>query len=580
MYFFLFFIGALTALAFERPQYHVVPPLGHWMNDPNGPFYDEDTGIYHLFYQFNPYGFTWGNMSWAHVYSQDLIHWTPLPVALYPDEPYDDEGVFSGSIYRQRGKMPIIYYTCVDSEQRQRQCQAVPSLVEGRENLYESWRKAPDNPIVSRPPQNGPYYDQFRDPALYVEVEEVEDILQREKYEHGTSSEEGREREIMIVAAQVDEYTGVVAKYQYGAEGKEGEDEVSHWAYIGDLWTTQHSSNPDAASESMVECPDFFSVSTDGSSSGAGEQGESPYILKYSLMNTRRDYYEVGAYVDGLFRPYAGKSYHKVDYGVPFAYYASKTFWDNSLPNGRRLQWGWASETDGNSDGRRHWAGVMSLPRVVTYDEEGGFLRYNVIPEVHSLHGAQLYSGEHIFKLGTILPGRNNTLRILPLQTSSSQAYVRVQWDITTVMLGQRSGLSGPTVDVGVSICGCGVNRTLVGFRLDPVGSVVSTLIDTSYSGGTTPPTTEVNALPFERLSASTREDAYKALVLEIYIDQSMIEAFSSGGMHASTLRVYSSHSDCDAIELFVRESSMDAIAYKEANVPVAVDIHSISSLG
>ena len=109
---------------------------------------------------------------------------------------------------------------------------------------------------------------------------------------------------------------------------------------------------------------------------------------------------------------------------------------------------------------------------------------------------------------------------------------------------------------------------------------IVSTLIDTSYSGGTTPPTTEVNALPFERLSASTREDAYKALVLEIYIDQSMIEAFSSGGMHASTLRVYSSHSDCDAIELFVRESSMDAIAYKEANVPVAVDIHSISSLG
>jgi beta-fructofuranosidase len=36
-------------------------------------------------------------MQWAHAVSKDLVHWTHLPVALYPDTPYDNSGIFSGS---------------------------------------------------------------------------------------------------------------------------------------------------------------------------------------------------------------------------------------------------------------------------------------------------------------------------------------------------------------------------------------------------------------------------------------------------------------------------------------------------
>lgn len=74
-----------------RPAFHHTPLYG-WMNDPNGMFYKD--GLWHLYYQWNPFGSKWQNMTWGHSSSPDMIHWTHHPAAIEPD---GLGTVFSGS---------------------------------------------------------------------------------------------------------------------------------------------------------------------------------------------------------------------------------------------------------------------------------------------------------------------------------------------------------------------------------------------------------------------------------------------------------------------------------------------------
>ena len=128
-----------------RQQLHFSSRCG-WNNDPNGLVYYD--GEYHLYYQHNPYGWSWGNMHWGHAVSRDLIHWTEFPDALYPDElgtMYSGSAVVdhsnSSGFKSGREKVMVAAYTASNSE-RQVQCIAY-SNDRGR-----TWSKYSGNPVI------------------------------------------------------------------------------------------------------------------------------------------------------------------------------------------------------------------------------------------------------------------------------------------------------------------------------------------------------------------------------------------------------------------------------------------------
>ncbi len=131
-----------------RPQYHHTPAYG-WMNDPNGMFYKD--GVYHLFYQWNPYGSMWENMTWGHSTSRDLIHWETQPTAIEPDALGD---IFSGScVVDQKNNQVVAFYTSAGRSQ-------VQSMAVSKDN-GKTFEKYAGNPILVSKEED------FRDPKAF-----------------------------------------------------------------------------------------------------------------------------------------------------------------------------------------------------------------------------------------------------------------------------------------------------------------------------------------------------------------------------------------------------------------------------
>ena len=82
--------------------FHLVPPVG-WLNDPNGLC--QLNGIYHAFFQYSPFSAEGGVKMWGHCTSRDMVRWTYEGTALYPDQPVDVGGVYSGCACVEDGVM-------------------------------------------------------------------------------------------------------------------------------------------------------------------------------------------------------------------------------------------------------------------------------------------------------------------------------------------------------------------------------------------------------------------------------------------------------------------------------------------
>ena len=137
-----------------RPVYHHTPAYG-WMNDPNGMFYKD--GVWNLYFQHNPYGSQWENMTWGHSTSTDLVHWKFQGDPVQPDALGT---VFSGSAVVDKentsgfGKGAVIaLYTSAGESQTQ-------SMVYSTDN-GKTFHKFEGNPVIT---SNVP---DFRDPHMF-----------------------------------------------------------------------------------------------------------------------------------------------------------------------------------------------------------------------------------------------------------------------------------------------------------------------------------------------------------------------------------------------------------------------------
>lgn len=347
-----------------RTAYHFQPSR-NWMNDPNGPMYYN--GIYHLFYQYNPYSALWGNITWGHSVSTDLINWVQLELALERDELFDINGCCSGSITILPGNKPVILYTGIDSENRQVQNVAYPKNLS--DPFLQEWTKPKFNPIMA--PVGDIDAIEFRDPTT------------------GWLGADGLWR--VAVGAKL---RGMGAAILYRSE------DFVHWVRAEHLL---HSSK----ASGVWECPDFYPVLLEGRQGldTSTNSGGVKHVLKMSLQDTLQDYYMLGKYdvEKDIFLPdeelHNYMLWSRIDYGN---YYAAKSFFDANKQ--RRIIWAWSNESDSLSDAvAKGWAGIQATPRTLWLDSNGRQLVQWPIEELESLRGKEVHLHDIELKTGSLI---------------------------------------------------------------------------------------------------------------------------------------------------------------------------------
>jgi len=251
-----------------------------------------------------------------------MVHWIRLPVALVPDQPYDINGVWTGSTTLVNG-VPVIIYTGITNDNKQVQCQARPSNLS--DPFLTNWTKSSFNPLITSP--NG------RDPST----------------------------------AFVDNQNNYYLIYGYGTEELGGQavlftsKDFNNWTYLHPIYSNHY--------DGFWECPDIFHI-------------DSYTVLKASLLG--HDFWALGLLdpVQMNFTPIShdlGEFSQLIDNGK---FYASKTFYDPLSK--QQVVVGWTAEDDNQAE-ERGWQGLLTLPRAISLSDTSKEIRTKPVESVRTL---------------------------------------------------------------------------------------------------------------------------------------------------------------------------------------------------
>jgi len=264
----------------HRPQFHFTSRRG-WNNDSNGMVFYK--GEYHLFYQHNPYGWAWGNMTWGHAVSRDLVHWEELGDALHPDHLGT---IYSGSAvidwnntsgFQTGDEKPLVcFYTSAGGENRASRGHPYTQSIAYSNDRGRTFTKYPGNPVI------GHIHGGNRDPKVLW---------------HEPTS-----RWVMVLYLD-DHEMGFFTSA-----------DLKQWEMTSRL-------------KCFHECPELFELPVDGN------EANRLWVL-------------YGASGDYLLGDFDGRQFTPRTQAIKFSYgncfYASQTFSDIPPSDGRRIQIGWA----------------------------------------------------------------------------------------------------------------------------------------------------------------------------------------------------------------------------------------------
>ena len=313
-----------------RPVYHHTPAYG-WMNDPNGMFYKD--GVYHLYFQWNPYGSVWANMHWGHSTSTDLMHWNFEGSAIVPDA---WGAIFSGSCVVDHnntagfGKDAVIaFYTSAKASpwgDVQSQSMAY-SLDNGK-----TFVKYEGNPILTSSEKD------FRDPKVFWYAP-------------------GKHWVMMLAVGQHMEIYSSVNLKEWKKESEFGAMQGAH----GGVW----------------ECPDLVEIPVEGTR-------EKKWVLICNLnpggpFGGSAAQYFVGSFDGKKFVNESPTQTMWMDWGKDN--YATVTW--NNAPDGRCIALGWMSNWQyANNVPTRQYRSANTLARDLTLYREGQELYLKSTPSV------------------------------------------------------------------------------------------------------------------------------------------------------------------------------------------------------
>ena len=418
---------------------------------------------------------------WGHAVSNDMLHWRILPPALVPDE--WERAIYSGNCFiNKEGKPTIIYYSNKKG--------AAIAIAED-DDLIE-WKKLSSNPVVRELKKRDPEYGKYRpaDPHGWVEGDMYYTIFGGDPTRHRATIFKGKE--------------------------------LDKWEYVGNLLAHTVDGIP---IDEDISCPDMFELG-----------GKDVLVCISHPLGCR---YYIGEWKDEQFYPES----HAMMNWPGGRFFANDSFLDD---RGRRILIALVGEAllrEGKE--KKGWAGVMSMPRVLTLPEDG-IMRINPIEEMERL---RINPRER--KDISLADGAEMTLK-----------------DITGDCLEVEMEIDpGNATQVGLRVLRSpqGEEETIVAYEpgsSELVLDVSKSSLDKYVRYGTDRPHTaeggddvRVQRAPFEVGSGGT-------FTLRIFLDRSIIEVFADD-RQCVTQRIYPSREDALGVSLFCKGGSAKVLSLK-----------------